>query len=206
MRLRVLILIALVLVVLLLPTNITWWKRDRPPADSAAAVEAPPPPPPFLLGAGGRPITFTLDSLPAEVMAAVKARYPEFVPHNPKEMPQASRAAYRPSADEGLIVVRGNLASSAPAYALVGMQGTSQMVVGVVKDPNAGLGWSARSMSSTGSPPFDPWVIVSRRRRGHPNGRLDAIVVRILDPKGEYDDVYAWNPTEKRFNLGGGAR
>jgi hypothetical protein len=201
MRLRVLILIALVLVVLLLPTNI--WRRQRAPRDTVAVVEAPPPPPPFLLGAGGRPITFTLDSLPAEVMAAVKARYPEFVPHNPKEMPEATRSAYRPSPDEGLIVVRGNLTSPTMSYAVVGMQGNSQMVVGVVRDPNAGLGWTARSMSSTGSPPFDPWVVVSKRRRGHPNGRLDAIVVRILDPKGEYDDVYSWNPTEKRFNLGG---
>jgi hypothetical protein len=203
MRLRVLLLIALVLVVLLLPTNITWWKRSRPQRDTAAVVEAPPPPPPFLLGEGGRPITFTLDSLPPEVMAAIKARYPEFVPHNPKEMPEFSRASYRPSPDEGLVVVRGNLVPASQAYAVVGMQGSSQMVVGVVRDATAGLGWTARTMSSTGSPPFDPWVIVSRRRRGHPNGRLDAIVVRILDPKGEYTDVYAWNPAEKRFNLGG---
>jgi hypothetical protein len=204
MRLRVLILIALVLVVLLLPTNI--WRRDRRPRDTTAVVDAPPPPPPFLLGAGGRPITFTLDSLPPAVMTAIKARYPEFVPHNPKEMPEATRSNYRPSPDEGLVVIRGNLASGATAYAVVGRQGGSQMVVGVVPDPNAPTGWSARAMSSTGSPPFDPWVIVSKRRRGHPNGRLDAIVVRILDPKGEYDDVYAWNPTEKRFNLGGGPR
>lgn len=203
MRARLLIL--LVLLVLLLPTNMIW-RRSRAKRDTTAVVEAPPPPPPFLLGAEGRPITFTLDSLPPAVMTAIKARYPEFVPHNPKEMPDAARSNYRPSADEGLIVVRGNLASGATAYAVVGMQGPSQMVVGVVQDPNAPTGWSARSMSSTGSPPFDPWVIVSKRRRGHPNGRLDAIVVRILDPKGEYDDVYAWNPTEKRFNLGGGPR
>ena len=100
-------------------------------------------------------------------------------------------------------MVRGNLVAAATAYAIVGMQGQSQMVVGVVKDPNGVNGWSARSMSSTGSPPFSPWVVVSRRRRGHKNGRLDAVVVRILDPGGAYDDVYSWNPTEKRFNLGG---
>jgi hypothetical protein len=205
MRPRVLILIVLVLLVLLLPTNIKWWRRDRPQKDTEAVVEAPPPPPPFLLGAGGRPITYTLDSLPPEVMTAVKARYPEFVPHNPKEMPDAIRASYPPSADEGMVVLRGNLASGT-AYAVVGTQGQSQMVVGVVRDPNGVNGWSARSMSSTGSPPFYPWVIVSKRRRGHPNGRLDAIVVRIIDPKGDYTDLYAWNPTEKRFNLGGGPR
>jgi hypothetical protein len=204
MRLRASYLVLLILLVLLLPTNI--WKKDPPPRDTVDVVEEPPPRVPFLLGAGGRPITFTLDSVPAEVMTAVKARYPEFVPHNPRDVPESARGSYRPSPDDGLVVVRGNLAPGSTSYAVVGVQGGSQLVVSVVPDPNGVNGWSARGVSSTGKPPFDPWVVLSKRRRGHPNGRLDGIIVRFFDPKGTYDDLYAWNPTEKRFNLGGGTR
>lgn len=201
MRARVLLLVLLVLIVLLLPTNI--WRWGRPKPDTTAVVEEEPPAPEYVLVAGGQPLTFTFDSLPPEVMTAVKARYPEFVPHNPREMPERTRATYRASPDDGLAVVRANFASAEPAYAVAGIQGQSQLVVGVVRDQH---GWTARSISSTGTPPFSPWVTVSKRRRGHPNGRWDAIIVRVFDPGGAYDEVYWFNPTDRRFYLGAGAR
>ena len=204
MRARFLLLVLLVLVALVLPGNCS--RRRKAKQDTTKMVEAPPPPPPFLLGAGGRPITFTFDSLPPEILAAVKARYPEFVPHDPKSYPDAARGGYAPSPDNGLAVARGNLSSTATAYVVAGIQGQSQMVIGVVPDPQSGLGWTAKTISSTGTPPFSPWVTVSRRRRGHPNGRWDAVAIRILDPGGAYDDVYWFNPTDKRFYIGSGAR
>jgi hypothetical protein len=204
MRARFLVLVLLVLVALIFPGNCSRKRATGP--DTTTAVVAPPPPPPFLLGAGGRPITYTMDSLPPEIMTAVKARYPEFVPHNPKSYPEAAIGGYAPSPDNGLAIARGNLTSAATAYVVAGIQGQSQMVVGVVPDPGSPIGWSARNISSTGTPPFSPWVTVSRRRRGHPNGRWDAVAVRILDPGGAYDDVYWWNPGDKRFYIGSGPR
>jgi hypothetical protein len=204
MRARFFLLVLLVLVALALPGNC--WRRRVPRSDTTKVVAAPPPPPRFLSGAGGRPITFTMDSLPAEIMVAVKARYPEFVPHDTKTYPESARGGYSPSPDNGLSIARGNFTGGGLTYAVAGIQGQSQMVVGVVPDPNANNGWSARSISSTGTPPFSPWVTVSRRRRGHPNGRWDAVAIRILDPGGAYDDVYWWNPGDKRFYIGSGAR
>lgn len=203
MRTRYLVL--LVVVLLLMPIYCERKGTRRQDSVSAAdTVSAAPAGPIFPTGAGGRPITFTIDSLPAEALAALRARYPQFVAYQPDDYPESARLSYAPSPGDGMSVVRADLGGGAMAYAIAGRRGETQEVIGIVKDAREPIGWLARSMSAGGTPPFYPWITISRRRRAHPNGRLDAVVVKILDRKGAYDDIYWWNPGDRQFHQGGG--
>jgi len=179
-------------------------RRDKPSGDTAVAkdtVVAPPPPDPFIV-AGGKRLTLTMDSLPAEAMQALKMRYPTFVPYKPGDYPESARITYRASPEDGLSIVRANMAGSgAGAYAVAGRRGESQDVIGLIHEPR---GWVARTVASSGAPPFSPWVTVSRKRREHPNGQLDAIAIKVHAPDTVYEDVYYWDSRERQFSLTSG--
>lgn len=182
-------------------------RREKAPAgDTTVWVDTivpPPPPDPFIV-AGGKRLTLTIDSLPAEAMQALKMRYPAFVPYKPGDYPEPARITYRATLDDGLSVVRANLAGGGggtDAYAVAGRRGESQDVIGLIREPR---GWVARSVASSGAPPFSPWVTVSRRRREHPNGQWDGIAIKVHAPGAVYEDVYWWDTRERQFSLGRG--
>lgn len=178
-------------------------RRDKPPAQDTAVVKivVPPPPDPFIV-AGGRRLTFTMDSVPAEAMLALRARYPEFVPYKPGDYPASARSIYRATPDDGMSVVRASLRGpGTEAYAVAGRRGESQDVIGVVREAN---GWVARTVSSSSAPPFGPWITVARRRREHPNGLWDGVAVKVLDANAAFEDVYYWDTKERQFSLGRG--
>jgi hypothetical protein len=179
--------------------------RKEAPKDTAVAVDTTTPPPapdPFIV-AGGRRLTFMLDSIPAEAMAAVKARYPNFTVYQPGDYPESARSGYRASPGDGMSVIRGNFTGGSTGYVVAGRRGETQDVIFIVPETN---GWMARSVVASGAPPFYPWVTLTRRARANANGRWDGVAVRVHDPGGAYDDVYAWDTREKRFNMGGGRR
>ena len=146
-----------------------------------------------------------LDSIPEDARNLLQSLLPQFVAFYPEHFPESARDAYPWSPHDGLSIIRANLTGAGLTdFVIAGRDDRTQTIVALMRD-TTGSHWSIKTVSygiGRGET-LSPRVTLQRGVGLHPDGRLDAVLVRRLDDESASASVerFYWDSSDKRFYL-----
>lgn len=147
----------------------------------------------------------TLQALPAAARSALRVQAPSFVPYDVATVPPTFAALATRSADEGLVIVRGDFEGLGRTdFAIAGNDATGLRVVALFANADSGyrvadiIAEPQEADTVRGSPN----AVVSRVAREGPGAKGFDVVVwhAYAGPRG-HPEVWRWVPARKRFLL-----
>jgi alpha-tubulin suppressor-like RCC1 family protein len=187
------------------PQTIHLWKPDyaADPGGSAGATSA------VQSGFESLPLAekmrrSPLDSVPDDARTLLQSLLPEFIAFYPEHFPETARTSYPWSPNDGLSIIRANLSGAGLTdYVLAGRDSRTQLIVAVMRDTTL-RSWSIRTVSYgiARGEALSPRATLQRGAGMHPDGRLDAVLVRPIDEQSPTSvERFYWDAGEKRFYL-----
>jgi alpha-tubulin suppressor-like RCC1 family protein len=144
-----------------------------------------------------------LDSVPDDARHLLQALLPQFIAFYPEHFPVSARDAYPWSPNDGLSIIRANLTGTGLTdYVIAGRDARTQLVVALLRDSTERT-WRIKTVSygiGRGDA-LSPRVTLQRGPGLHPDGRLDAVLVRFFEDQAAAVERFYWDDKDKRFYL-----